>query len=74
MMNVRISSKAFMKMQTLVMGYDKEVGWFGFVERIADADFRIKDIIVFPQYTSAAYIDDEQDDPLEFCKWLDTER
>lgn len=72
MMNVRISSKAFMKMQTLVMGYDKEVGWFGFVERIADADFRIKDIIVFPQYTSAAYIDDEQDDPLEFCKWLDT--
>lgn len=69
--NVRISPVAFMKMQTLVMGFDKEVGWYGTVERIEDG-FRIKDVLLFPQYTSAAYIDDERDDPLEFRKWLDT--
>lgn len=69
--NVKISPVAFMKMQTLVMGFDKEVGWYGTVERIEDG-FRIKDVLVFPQYTSAAYIDDERDDPLEFRKWLDT--
>lgn len=69
--NVRISPVAFMKMQTLVMGFDKEVGWYGTVERI-DEGFRVTDILVFPQYTSATYIDDERDDPLEFRKWLDT--
>lgn len=71
MINIRITPKAFMKMQTLIVGYDKEVGWFGTVERTDDG-FRVKDILVFPQYTSGAYIDDEREDPLEFRKWLDT--
>ena len=69
--NVRISPVAFMKMQTLVTGFDKEVGWYGTVERIEDG-FRVTDVLVFPQYTSATYIDDERDDPLEFRNWLDT--
>ena len=29
MINVRISPTAFLKMQALVMGHDKEVGWYG---------------------------------------------
>lgn len=69
--NVMISPVAFMKMQTLVMGFDKEVGWYCTAERI-EGGFRVKDVLVFPQYTSATYIDDERDDPLEFRKWLDT--
>ena len=69
---IRISPVAFMKMQTLVMGYDKEVGWFGTCEQIGPLEFRIKDILVFPQYTSGCFVDDERDDPLEFRKWLDT--
>lgn len=70
-MKIFISPTAFLKMQALVMGYDKEVGWWGTVERMKEDSFRIKDILVFPQYTGAAYIDDEQDDPLEMSKWLD---
>lgn len=72
MLNVRISPVAFMKMQTLVMGFDKEVGWFGLVDKLGAEEYRVSDILVFPQYTSGAFIDDEQDDPLEFRKWLDT--
>ena len=48
---IRITPTAWMKMQTLVMGYDKEVGWFGTCEHVAPLEFRIKDILVFPQYT-----------------------
>lgn len=69
---IRISPIAWMKMQTLVMGYDKEVGWFGTCEQIGPLEYRIKDILVFPQYTSGCFVDDERDDPLEFRKWLDT--
>lgn len=69
---IRISPIAWMKMQTLVMGYDKEVGWFGTCEQVGHLEYRIKDILVFPQYTSGCFVDDERDDPLEFRKWLDT--
>lgn len=72
MINIRFSPLAFIKIQTLVNGYDKEVGWYGTTEKVADHDFRIIDIMVPPQYTSAAYISDCKDDPLEFQKWLDT--
>lgn len=72
MLNVMISPVAFMKMQTLIMGFDKEVGWFGLVDKLGAEEYRVSDILVFPQYTSGAFIDDEQDDPLEFRKWLDT--
>ena len=59
---IRISPIAWMKMQTLVMGYDKEVGWFGTCEQIGQLEYRIKDILVFPQYTSGCFVDDERDD------------
>ena len=72
MVTIRITPIAWMKMQTLVMGYDKEVGWFGTCEELGPLDFRIKDILVFPQYTSGCYVDDERDDPLEFRNWLNT--
>ena len=72
MVTIRISPMAWMKMQTLVTGYDKEVGWFGTCEELAPLDFRIKDILIFPQYTSGCFIDDERDDPMEFRNWLDT--
>lgn len=72
MVTIRISPVAWMKMQTLVTGYDKEVGWFGTCEELGPLNFRIKDILIFPQYTSGCYIDDERDDPMEFRNWLDT--
>lgn len=72
MVNIRISPKAFMKMQTLVMGYDKEVGWYGTAKNIGDKEYRIEDILIFPQYTSSCFIDDENGDPLESTRWLES--
>lgn len=72
MVNIRISPKAFMKMQTLVMGYDKEVGWYGTAKNIGENEYRIEDILIFPQYTSSCFIDDENGDPLESTRWLES--
>lgn len=69
MINVRISPNAFLKIQALVMGYEREVGWYGTVERIDQDTFRILDIFVYPQYSSGAYIDDKWE---EIEPWLDT--
>lgn len=71
MIDVKISPKALMKMQTLVMGYDKEVGWYGLVDKVGQYEYRITDILVFPQYTSSVFVDDTRDDPEEHRKWLD---
>lgn len=68
MINLKISAIAFLKMQTLVAGYDHEVGWYGTAEKIDDHTYRITDILVYPQYASAAYIDDK--DTTEMPLWF----
>lgn len=68
MINIKISAVAFLKMQTLVAGYDHEVGWYGTAEKISDDAYRIMDILVYPQYASAAYIDDR--DTTEMPLWF----
>jgi len=66
---VRISPTAWMKIQTLVMGYDKEVGWFCTVERIAKFTYRIKDVLIYPQYSNGTYVEDGIDNPLAGNEW-----
>lgn len=68
MINLKISAVAFLKMQTLVAGYDHEVGWYGTAEKVDDTTYRIMDILVYPQYASAAYIDDK--DTTEMPLWF----
>lgn len=68
MINLKISAIAFLKMQTLVAGYDHEVGWYGTAEKVDDTAYRIMDILVYPQYASAAYIDDK--DTTEMPLWF----
>lgn len=71
MINVRISPTAFLKMQALVMGHDKEVGWYGTAEKLDEDTFRIKDILpVYPQYVSSAYIDDVWQGEMD--EWFDS--
>lgn len=68
MINIKISAEAFLKIQTLVAGYEHEVGWYGTVEKITKDTYRIMDILVYPQYASAAYIDDR--DTTEMPIWF----
>lgn len=79
--NILITPSAWMKMQTLVMGYDKEVGWYGTVDKLTEKGngvptYRITDILVYPQYSNGAYVEDPIDSPYsedkaEMIKWLD---
>lgn len=78
--NILITPSAWMKMQTLVMGYDKEVGWYGTVDKLTEKGsdiptYRITDILVYPQYSNGAYVEDAIDSPYaedqaEMYKWL----
>jgi len=73
MAKVRISPSAWIKMQALVIGHDKEVGWFGTVEKIAVGEYRIKDILIYPQLVSSAYVEDTIDESLdEMIEWKDS--
>lgn len=69
MISINMTAKAWMKMQTLISGWDKEVGWYGTAEKVDHQTYRITDILLFPQYTSGTYIDDVKDDPLEITRW-----
>lgn len=79
--NILITPSAWMKMQTLVMGYDKEVGWYGTVDKLTEKGsdiptYRITDILVYPQYSNGAYVEDAIDSPYaedqaEMYKWLE---
>lgn len=79
--NILITPSSWMKMQTLIMGYDKEVGWYGTVDKLTEKGsdiptYRITDILVYPQYSNGAYVEDAIDSPYaedkaEMVKWLD---
>lgn len=81
--NILITPSAWMKMQTLVMGYDKEVGWYGTVDKLTEKGsdvptYRITDILVYPQYSNGAYVEDAIDSPYaedqaEMYRWLNDE-
>lgn len=71
---VRISPTAWMKIQALVVGYDKEVAWYATVEKIGIGEYRMKDILVYPQIASGAFVEDTfiNGDPTEMNEWMDS--
>lgn len=64
-----MAASAFIKIQTLVFGLNREVGWFGTASKVDDNTYKIWDILVYPQYTNSINIDDV---PEEMCKWYQT--
>lgn len=62
-----ISTQAGLKMSELVRSCDKEVGWHGFVERVDDNTFIIKDIVVYPQTVTGATVNTDE---TEYALWL----
>lgn len=71
---VRISPMAWLKIQTLVIGYDKEVAWYSTVEKLGEAEYRVKDVLVYPQIASGAFVEDAfiNGDSSKMEEWSDS--
>ena len=65
-----ISTKTYTKMRKLVSMHDKEIAWHGFVEKLDDTTYIWYDIILFPQYVTAATVMPEDD---EYAAWIATQ-
>lgn len=57
---------AWIKMQTLVQEFEKEVAWYGVARREKD-DYIIDDIVVYPQTVSSATVDLNTE---EYATWM----
>lgn len=67
---VLFSEMAWLKMQALINENNQEVGWYGLTKRGDDPEkdeYKIYDILVYPQIRTAADIDQDQD---ECNKWM----
>ena len=63
---VLFENDAYKQMNALVENCDKEIGWYGTVERTSEKQFLIKDIIMFPQTVSGVTV---QTDDTEYTNW-----
>lgn len=64
---VFITLLANAKMHALVNGFSTEVAWHGVAYRDGDNDFKVMDIIVYPQKVTGGNVSTDQ---LEYDKWL----
>lgn len=68
--NVFFTDIAWVKMQTLIREFDKEIAWHGIAFRGDDEtkdDYIIKDILVYPQEVTAATVNTDQE---KYQTWL----
>ena len=73
---VCITSSAYIKMRMLVDKCDKEVGWYGIVNKLPglDAVYLIEDIVVYPQKVTGATVEQDDDKMFEFEMSLTTDQ
>lgn len=62
------SELAYLKMKALVDMADKEVAWHGVTERGDGNEYRVSDIMVYPQTVTGATVDMDQ---AEYAKWIE---
>lgn len=63
---LNITTKAWLKMTSLVDQCNKELAWHGYVKRIGNT-FIWYDVTVYPQYTTAATVEPDEE---EYAEWL----
>lgn len=63
---VYMTSNSYVKMQSLVAQADKEIGWYGTVDKVGDNSYVITDILVPPQEVTGATVTCEDN---EFAEW-----
>ena len=67
--SIEFSTKAYFKTISYLTFCDKEVGWYGLIERgKKDNEFFVSDIFLYPQFVTAASVRSPQK---EFAKWQD---
>lgn len=67
---LNITATAWLKMWALVQTENKEIGWHGLVTRESEKKFKITDILMYPQVTTAATV---VTDDVEYGNWLHKE-
>lgn len=73
---VLFSTIAYAKMLSLIMTFDKEVGWYGTAHREGELDddlYIIDDILVFPQEVTGVTVDSDDEKRLEWFNTLPIE-
>lgn len=65
--------KAYVKMRDLVDRYNSEIGWYGFIDKISDLEYRVTDICVYPQLVTGSTVKEtnepwDDDMPIEQIK------
>lgn len=63
------SQSAYVKMLSLIMTCDKEVGWYCTCTRGENDEYYIEDVLVFPQKVTAATVDSDDEKRTE---WFDS--
>lgn len=73
---VCITNKAYIKMRLLVDKFDKEIGWYGVVNKMPglDSTYVIEDIIVYPQKVTGVTCEQDESKIFEFEMGLTTEQ
>lgn len=71
--SVIFEPKAYIKMRDLIDRYTSEVGWYGFIDKISDLEYRITDICVYSQLVTGATVKQcndnwDKDMPIEQMK------
>ena len=64
---VWLTLDAYTKIVTLLKEFTDEVGWHGVVTRLSEYEFKIEDILVYPQEVTGATVVTDQE---EYSKWL----
>lgn len=65
---IYFSEKAFAKIILLLETFNSEIAWHGIAERISKGEYRINDILVYPQYVTGTQV---KTDPLELAGWAE---
>ena len=55
---VTFSAKAYIKMRELVDRASAEIGWYGLIDKLSPTQYRIEDIIVYPQAVTSATVEE----------------
>ena len=66
-LNLDFNGAAYAKMMAMVMSVETEVAWQGVVEKKDDNSYYVSDILIHPQYVSAARVTDADE---EYSRWV----
>lgn len=58
---------AWIKMWALIDGYSSEVAWHGLITRVSETEYRVNDILVYPQMVTGVTVETDQE---EYQRWI----